>query len=100
MRDARKMIEERGTTVDLESLEPWEDSSVWEMLATGNGRGVHHIESPAMISPTLVYKWTPHVIAQSRSAVIGVLSVLASVRTWGPCDAARAGRHRPRRRFR
>jgi DNA-directed DNA polymerase III PolC len=50
MRDARKMIEERGISVDLESLEPWEDPAVWEMVATGNGRGVHHIESPAMIT--------------------------------------------------
>jgi DNA-directed DNA polymerase III PolC len=50
MRDAQQMIQERGTTVDLESLEPWEDPCVWEMLATGNGRGVHHIESPAMIT--------------------------------------------------
>ena len=50
MRDARQMIEERGTSIDLESLEPWDDPSVWQMLATGNGRGVHHIESPAMIT--------------------------------------------------
>jgi DNA-directed DNA polymerase III PolC len=50
MRDARNMIKARGVTVDLESLEPWEDPAVWEMLATGNGRGVHHIESPAMIT--------------------------------------------------
>jgi DNA polymerase III alpha subunit len=50
MRDARTMIAARGTCVDLESLEPWEDPAVWEMVATGNGRGVHHIESPAMIT--------------------------------------------------
>jgi DNA-directed DNA polymerase III PolC len=50
MRDARKMIEERGISIDLESLEPWEDPAVWEMIAAGSGRGVHHIESPAMIT--------------------------------------------------
>ena len=50
MRDARRMIEERGTAVDLASLEPWDDPEVWEMIASGNGRGVHHIESPAMIT--------------------------------------------------
>ena len=50
MRDARKMIEERGISIDLESLEPWEDPAIWDMIAAGNGRGVHHIESPAMIT--------------------------------------------------
>jgi DNA-directed DNA polymerase III PolC len=50
MRDARKMIEERGISIDLERLKPWEDPAVWEMIAAGNGRGVHHIESPAMIT--------------------------------------------------
>lgn len=30
--------------------EPWEDPEVWEMIATGQARAVHHIESPAMIS--------------------------------------------------
>lgn len=33
-----------------ESVEPWSDPGVWEMIATGNARGVHHIESPAMTS--------------------------------------------------
>ncbi len=28
----------------------WSDPGIWEMIATGNSRGVHHIESPAMIS--------------------------------------------------
>ena len=50
MRDARIMLEERGVKIDLEALEPWEDPAVWEMIATGNARGVHHIESPAMIT--------------------------------------------------
>jgi DNA polymerase III alpha subunit len=50
MRDARAMLAERGLVVDLEALEPWADPAVWEMIATGNARGVHHIESPAMIT--------------------------------------------------
>ncbi|MES2597440.1 MAG: DNA polymerase III subunit alpha [Verrucomicrobiota bacterium] len=31
-------------------VEPWSDPGVWNMIATGNARGVHHIESPAMTS--------------------------------------------------
>uniref|UniRef100_UPI0037842415 Y-family DNA polymerase n=1 Tax=Prosthecobacter sp. TaxID=1965333 RepID=UPI0037842415 len=31
-------------------VEPWSDPGVWHMIATGNARGVHHIESPAMTS--------------------------------------------------
>ena len=50
MRDARAMLLERGIEVDLEALEPWEDSAVWDLIATGNARGAHHIESPAMIT--------------------------------------------------
>lgn len=50
MRDANAMIAEKGVTVDLEGLEPWTDLVVWKMIATGNARGVHHIESPAMIT--------------------------------------------------
>jgi DNA-directed DNA polymerase III PolC len=50
MRDARKSIAKRGVTVDPAGLEPWEDPQVWEMIAGGGARAVHHIESPAMIS--------------------------------------------------
>ncbi len=50
MRDAKVMIEKHGASVDLEALEPWTDPAVWDMIATGNARGVHHIESPAMIT--------------------------------------------------
>jgi DNA-directed DNA polymerase III PolC len=35
---------------DLALLEPWEDRKVWELIASGSARAVHHIESPAMIS--------------------------------------------------
>jgi error-prone DNA polymerase len=36
--------------LDLEALEPWDDPEVWDLIARGDGRAVHHIESPAMIS--------------------------------------------------
>jgi len=36
--------------INLEALEPWTEPRVWEMIAGGNARAVHHIESPAMIS--------------------------------------------------
>jgi len=68
MRDAQQMLQARGIEVDLEhciarnisdghillgdpdAIEPWKDPAVWEMIATGQGRAVHHIESPAMTS--------------------------------------------------
>ena len=33
-----------------EGQEPWQDANVWEMIASGGARAVHHIESPAMTS--------------------------------------------------
>jgi DNA polymerase III alpha subunit len=50
IRDTLALLAERGITPDLENLEPWEDAKIWQMIATGNARGVHHIESPAMVS--------------------------------------------------
>lgn len=50
MRDAVNALSLRGISVDLEALEPWEDPNVWEMIANGGARAVHHVESPAMIS--------------------------------------------------
>jgi DNA polymerase III alpha subunit len=50
MRDAKASLAARGIEVDLSGLEPWEDRNVWEMIASGGARAVHHIESPAMIS--------------------------------------------------
>jgi DNA-directed DNA polymerase III PolC len=35
---------------DFGFLEPWADPNVWQLIASGNARAVHHIESPAMIS--------------------------------------------------
>ncbi len=49
MRDAKHWLSKRGIEVDLGALEPWQDANVWEMLASGGSRAVHHIESPAMI---------------------------------------------------
>ena len=66
MRDVKAMLHERGLEVDLErcvarekqsgrlllgdpeAIEPWCDPNVWEMIASGHARAVHHIESPAM----------------------------------------------------
>jgi DNA-directed DNA polymerase III PolC len=50
MRDAKESVRKRGITVDLIGLEPWQDPEVWEMIASGGARAVHHIESPAMTS--------------------------------------------------
>jgi DNA-directed DNA polymerase III PolC len=36
--------------IDLDALEPWEEPAVWDLIAGGHARAVHHIESPAMIS--------------------------------------------------
>ena len=68
MRDVKAMLGQRGIEVDLErcvarnkadgrlllgnpqATEPWQDEKVWEMISSGHGRAVHHIESPAMTS--------------------------------------------------
>jgi len=50
IRDACTMLAERGVHLDLENLAPWDDAGIWEMVSTGQSRGVHHIESPAMCS--------------------------------------------------
>lgn len=33
----------------LPDLAPWDDPAVWELIAGGQARAVHHIESPAMV---------------------------------------------------
>lgn len=66
MRDVRNLLDGRGITVDLDrclardkttgtvlqgdpfTTEPWSDPAVWEIIAGGHARAVHHIESPAM----------------------------------------------------
>jgi len=50
MRDVKSSLATRCVSVDLNSLEPWQDPQVWEMISGGGGRAVHHIESPAMTS--------------------------------------------------
>jgi DNA polymerase-3 subunit alpha len=50
MRDAKESLNKRGIAVDFIGLEPWQDPEVWEMIASGGARAVHHIESPAMTS--------------------------------------------------
>ena len=68
MRDVKSMLCDRGIEIDLDRCvarekaggkllhgtpsanEPWCDENVWEMIASGNARAVHHIESPAMTS--------------------------------------------------
>ncbi|PYK99785.1 MAG: fused DNA polymerase IV/DNA polymerase III subunit alpha [Verrucomicrobia bacterium] len=68
MRDVKAMLGRRDIEVDLDrclarnksngqwllgdsqASEPWQDAEVWEMIAGGGARAVHHIESPAMTS--------------------------------------------------
>src|SRR5207244_7508927 len=40
----------KNPSLNLDSLEPWDDPQVWSLIASGQARAVHHIESPAMIS--------------------------------------------------
>ena len=47
MRDVKASLAQRGISVDLNALEPWQDPQVWELIS-GGARAVHHIESPAM----------------------------------------------------
>ena len=48
LRDTLQNLEEsRGLRVDLDKID-WKDETTWESIATGNARGVFHIESPAM----------------------------------------------------
>jgi DNA polymerase III alpha subunit/nucleotidyltransferase/DNA polymerase involved in DNA repair len=50
---AARLLASAATAADektwLAPLEPWDDPAVWEMIAGGGARAVHHIESPAMI---------------------------------------------------
>ena len=47
IRDTKGSLAKLGVSVDLEALEPWNDPQVWEMIASGGARAVHHIESPS-----------------------------------------------------
>jgi error-prone DNA polymerase len=48
LRDTREALRVRG----IEPPKPgcWDDPHVWQMIADGEARGAHHIESPAMTS--------------------------------------------------
>jgi len=49
LRDSVAEIERtEGRRVDLETEVDYSESDTWDMIATGDARGVHHIESPAM----------------------------------------------------
>lgn len=50
LRDARRTLAARGIPVNFDNRGPWNDPVVWDLIATGRARGVHHIESPAMTS--------------------------------------------------
>ena len=58
MRDVRQILRDQpgspkpgsAPVFNLDLLEPWDDPEVWELIASGGARAVHHIESPAMIS--------------------------------------------------
>lgn len=48
LRDTRATLRERG--IDPPAPGQWDDPHVWRMIADGEARGAHHIESPAMTS--------------------------------------------------
>ena len=50
LRDAKRTLAARGISVNFDNRGPWEDPAVWDLIASGRARGVHHIESPAMTS--------------------------------------------------
>lgn len=48
LRDTREALRVRG--IEPPSPGSWDDPHVWQMIADGEARGAHHIESPAMTS--------------------------------------------------
>ena len=71
LRDAKQSLAARGLGVDFNALEPWDDPQVWEMIANGGGRAVHHIESPAM---TNLCKMT------NVREIDGIIAIVAVIR--------------------
>lgn len=49
MRDTKAALAKRGIAVDLSNVDE-KDEGIWDMISAGGARGVHHIESPAMLS--------------------------------------------------
>jgi DNA-directed DNA polymerase III PolC len=70
MRDTVRELKDKGISVDLFSLEPWDDREVWDMISKGEARAVHHIESPAMCS--LSKACQPHDI----DVLVAIVSVI------------------------
>lgn len=50
LRETLDTIEEAGLPRPALEQVDWTDTATWEMIASGRGRGVFHIESPAMTS--------------------------------------------------
>ncbi len=50
LRDAAAMLPDGGADAKAGAEGPWDDEAVWAMVSEGRSRGVHHIESPAMLS--------------------------------------------------
>ena len=48
LRDTREALQVQG--IDPPEAGRWDDPHVWQMIADGEARGAHHIESPAMTS--------------------------------------------------
>ena len=48
LRDTREALRVRG--INPPEIGSWNDPHVWQMIADGEARGAHHIESPAMTS--------------------------------------------------
>jgi DNA-directed DNA polymerase III PolC len=48
LRDTREALRVRG--IEPPAPGQWDDPRVWQMIADGEARGAHHIESPAMTS--------------------------------------------------
>jgi DNA-directed DNA polymerase III PolC len=70
IRDCLQLLAKNGIHPQLENLAPWDNPHVWAMLASGNARGVHHIESPAMISLAQIC----HV--QNIDCLIAIVSII------------------------
>jgi len=70
LRDAKASLAARGIGVDFSALEPWDDPSVWDMVAGGGARAVHHIESPAM---TALCQMTN---VREIDGIIGIVAVI------------------------
>src|SRR5207247_3354285 len=67
---------------NLAALEPWTDPEIWELIASGNARAVHHIESPAMISLAKICN------VRTNDTIIANVSVVPPSAAHGPKTTA------------